>query len=450
MPEGKVDKCTTVKAIAIAKDGTKSDVITNTYFVGLDDTFYKDLPIVTLTIDEDDLFDYDKGIYVKGRIYDESEHEGYPEAYPANYTQKGKKWEREAEMSYFDGNKKMIFTQDIGVRIHGGWSRCFNQKSFNLYAREKYSGSDEFPFDFFNNGTAHTLMLRSGGYRDTFLTKIRDSLDQDFSINEPFSTQRSMPVIAFLNGEYWGIYNLQERFSESYLEEKYSIHEGEGLIIKNDEIDEGEEADYHHYEELKTFFMENDFTNEEAYKEAKKYIDMDEFASYMSTQLYINNIDWPGNNVRMFRRIRGESNDYKWHFMMFDTDDSSNILSYKCHYTTDPFLNSAHWKSGPLDESCILGLMLSKLIKNETFKSVFKSTYQRIGENIFSFDKVDTYLNSASELLKYPMVNNYYRFVSNDLTTYNDKYFLAQVEIIRDFFKNRYPYAMQYLNEHIN
>ena len=97
-------------------------------------------------------------------------------------------------------------------------------------------------------------MLRSGGYRDTFATKIRDSLAQDFSVNEKFATQRNSHTIVFLNGEYWGIYNLQERYSDNYVDEHYGIKKKNVLIIKNDEIDEGNEEDYHLYEELMNFF----------------------------------------------------------------------------------------------------------------------------------------------------------------------------------------------------
>ena len=402
------------------------------------------MPVVSLTINDDDLFDYEKGIYVTGKIYDEEEHVGYPETYPANYQQKGKEWEREAYFKYFDESKKIILEQNIGVRIHGGWSRAFNQKSFNLYARKEYDGSSTFNCPFFDNIYAHSLMLRSGGYRDTFATKIRDSLVQDFSVNEKFATQRNSPTIVFLNGEYWGIYNLQERYSDNYVDEHYGIKKKNVLIIKNDEIDEGNEEDYHLYEELIDFFKNSDLSIAEQYEKAKSYIDVEEFASYMSTQLYINNIDWPANNIRLYRDVSKE--DSKWHFMMYDTDDSMNMLTYKCGPENDPFIKATHWKSGPLEEDCLLGLMLSKLIVNPEFKNLFRNTFLKIGEETFTPDKVRNYLSMKKDLLVKPMVKNYQRFVND---SYKEDYFLDCVDLIQSFFDNRYNYAVQYLNEHI-
>ena len=445
-PSVLLDKCQIIKVIGIDKVTNLSTPIYQlNYFVNFDDKEgYLDMPVITLNINEEDLFDYEKGIYMTGKIYDESVHEGYPETYPANYNQTGVEWERKANFKYFDKNKELSLEQDIGVRIHGGWSRAFNQKSFNLYARKDYSGSSTFGKAFFNDINAHSLMLRSGGYRDTDITKIRDSLVHDFSKDELFDTQSSEPVIVFLNGEYWGIYNLQERYSDNYVKEHHNIKKSNVLIIKNDKIDEGDESDYHLYEELYDFFLEEELSSNDKYELAKKYIDVDEFASYMATQLYIGNIDWPANNIRMYRDVSNEN--AKWHFMIYDTDDSMNILSHMCNANIDPFLRTSHWKSGPLESDCIVGLMFSKLIENDEFKALFRKTFLRIGEETFSIEKVNEYLNDKSSLLAIPMIKNYQRFVNNE---YDEQYFLSSVGVIKTFFSERYECAVGFLNEHI-
>lgn len=444
-PSDLVDKCVNLKVVGInTKTNEKTPISHLIYFVGYQNkSGYENMPVISLILNDEDLFDYEKGIYVTGKIYDESEHTGYPETYPANYHQKGKEWERPANFKYFDKDKNLVLEQDIGVRIHGGWSRAFNQKSFNLYARKEYSGTSTFGYQFFGDINAHSLMIRSGGYRDTFATKIRDSLNQDFSLDEKFDVQRSTPSIVFLNGEYWGIYNLQERYSDNYVQEHHGIKKGNVLIIKNDEIDEGDENDYHFYQELKDFFTNEEFTDNSKYELAKSYIDMEEFASYMATQLYVGNIDWPANNVRLYRDI---STDSKWHFMMFDTDDSEGMLSHMCGANIDPFLTTSHWKSGPLENTCLLGLMLSKLICNSSFKALFRNTFIRIAREKFTSTNVKNYLDVKVAQFKTPMVKNYHRFVNKD---YNESTFLTNVSSIQAFFDERYDYAIGYLNTHI-
>jgi len=448
-PTTLVDKCVIFKAIAITASKETSTIISKTFFVGFNDKeSYNNIPIISLIMDQNDLFDYQSGIYVTGKTFDENEHSGYPETYPANYNQKGKKWERPANFTYFDENKKFIFNQEIGIRIHGGWSRAFNQKSFNLYARKEYSETKSFQKTFFDTDSLQSFMLRSGGYRDTFITKVRDSLNQDLVQNEKFSVQNSFPCILFLNGEYWGIYNLQERFTEYYVEEHYGINKDNVIIVENDEIDEGLDSDIAYYEELLNFFKNNSFESSENYAKVHNYIDVEEFAQYMSTELYVGNIDWPGNNVRLWRARETDNSQYgdgKWHFMMYDTDDSSNILSNKCSYESNPFLNKNHWKDGPLDNDCILGLMLSKLLKNNEFKNIFVDTFKRIGSENFSPYKVEKYLDDKIALLGNSMQMFYQRFVSSDIETYNKEYFVEQINVIKDFFNNRYSNAIQFL-----
>ena len=141
--------------------------------------------------------------------------------------------------------------------------------------------------------------------------------------------------------------------------------------------------------------------------------------------------------------------DGKWHFMFFDTDDSSGMISNKCNYDSDPFLNSKHWKYGPLDERSTLGLMLSKLLHNKNFKDLFVTTFNRVALENFSVENVNKYLLKTVSKLNVPMVNFYQRFLSSDVKKYNKLYFQSSVDVIKVFYLNRYEYAIKYLNEHL-
>lgn len=450
-PDHKVDKCTILKAVCYYDDDTISDIYSKTYFVGLtnkDD--YQNIPTISLYLDKESLFNYDYGIYTLGKYYDELPHVGYPETYPANYQQKGKDWERKATIDFFNEDKTYSFNQDIGIRIHGGWTWAFNQKSFNLYARKEY-GSKKFKKRFFDDLESKNLMLRSGGYRDSLVTKTRDSLFMELNKNENFDIQQSIPCSLFLNGEYWGIYNLQERFTDNYIEGHYGIDSNNVIIIENDLIDEGSQEDIELYNELKMFFTNNEFLDIDSIEDVKKVIDIDSFISYMGSELYVGNIDWPANNVRLWRaRKKGDKNkeDTLWRFMAYDTDDSMNMLSYKCSYDIDPFLPSSHWKSGPLEEDCILGLMFSKLMKNEIFEQKFLKYVQKLENEIFSPEKVSNYIYSRKQVLSKPLLAYYKRFVSNNGDIYNQNYIDTEFEKIIDFFNNRAVYFNDFVSLH--
>src|SRR5690606_35549978 len=103
------------------------------------------VPVVSLVFDEDSFFDYESGIYVLGKLFDdwqELNEDVQPDGgTPANYLQGGDDWERPAHIEYFESNGETVINQNIGVRIHGGWSRQYAKKSFRLYSRSDYGTS---------------------------------------------------------------------------------------------------------------------------------------------------------------------------------------------------------------------------------------------------------------------------------------------------------------------
>ncbi len=114
------------------------NIITATYFVGDNAKDRYSLPIISLVSDPYNLFDYNHGIYVKGVFYDELYDSSLePWELEGNYTQRGREWEREVCIEYFDDGEAK-FSQNVGIRIHGGATRSYPQKSLRFYARNEY------------------------------------------------------------------------------------------------------------------------------------------------------------------------------------------------------------------------------------------------------------------------------------------------------------------------
>ena len=175
-----VDKITVIKAAAMDSAGNYSAVVTNSYFIGSMADHISgikesceasglDLSIMSISMNYDDLFDAEKGIYVHGNIFDEALKEylasgkritsqnaiDVARELDANYKQKGKTWERAAHIDYFESNGEntaVKLQQDCGIRIQGNYSRSDYQKSFRLYAREDY-GKKNFKYAFFKDST---------------------------------------------------------------------------------------------------------------------------------------------------------------------------------------------------------------------------------------------------------------------------------------------------------
>ena len=172
-----------IRAIAVAPDGTQSKVVTKTYFIGADlRVDYDNIMVVSIATDPENLLDHEKGILATGKIFDEWSNTAEATAVMANnewwkvvanYTQKGKDWERPISIEFFDNSNSLSHQQDAGLRLKGRASRMFEQKSFNIYFRESY-GEKGLTYPVFPGFPVKSFSLRNGG-NDTEYLKFKDS-----------------------------------------------------------------------------------------------------------------------------------------------------------------------------------------------------------------------------------------------------------------------------------
>ena len=359
-----LDRAFIVRAAGVKADGTYSKISTRSYFVGNNyKTAYPNCAVMSIVTDPDNLLDGDSGIYVLGNKF-QSDPNGDFES-TVNFMQSGKKWERAAYAEFFDGEDTALFSKGVGIRIHGGYSRRNQQKSFNIYFRKDYDYGDKnlkgyelIPdaFKLYDDKTSTSVkepltkysnvMLRNGG-NDVDYTKFQDAFIQSMVTDKHFGTQGQRPCVLYLNGEYWGLYNLTEKYSDKNIEEKYGVNKDNVIVYKELEIDEGEalDPDGAALKELLAL-GDLDMTKEENYNKFLSMVDEESFIDYYATEVYINNNDWwsgcnaetPNNNI-MFWKVAdpakeinadGSVNPYadgKWRYMLYDTEWSMGIYN---------------------------------------------------------------------------------------------------------------------------
>jgi len=150
-PESEFKKATVLRIIEVV-DGKITDSTVRTYFIGIRHT----LPVVSIIVEPGDLLDYEKGIDVPGNFFDPTNLLPF---WTGNYYQKGSEWERRAVVEYLE-NGELKYRTDVGLRIHGEFTRSFPIKSLRLYARNK---EGEFTYPFFGRKGYKKLILRNSG-----------------------------------------------------------------------------------------------------------------------------------------------------------------------------------------------------------------------------------------------------------------------------------------------
>ena len=126
------------------------------------------------------------------------------------------------EFDYFVNGK--LVKQKGKMKVSGGGSRKQPQKSFNIKANESfdYPFFKNLPFKNYKN-----LRLRvSGQDRETHL---RDALMHNLVISTNIDIQAYQPAVMYLNGKYWGIYNIREKFNKNYIFQHHNVEKIDAL-----------------------------------------------------------------------------------------------------------------------------------------------------------------------------------------------------------------------------
>ena len=372
---------TTIKAIAVTEEET-SEVITKSYVTGaevferFDDSTY----VFVLSADPYDLYDYENGICVEGKIRDEwleNEYDGRSEIKPtdpANWNQEGMAGERPMYVEVYDSNGNTLLQQAAGARVAGAYSRATSQKSFKLIARTMYTPNDGmFKFTFFDDATNADGMLLTkydritlrNGANDREFAGVREELSAELAKQSGYlDVQSTQPAAVFLNGKYYGFAWLHQNFCKGYLETRYGGNKDNFQIVGKAEGDIEEEnapgaAD--DYNKLLAL-AEEGLTDDKKFQELCSMMDIDNYMHYIAIQMFIDNRDWPGNNYKAWRYVASEGEeitseylDGKWRYLLFDVEFAWGLYSDgHRNATLSKLLNGTHPAGGSVLISALM------------------------------------------------------------------------------------------------
>jgi hypothetical protein len=314
----------------------ESETLTRTYFIGEKST----LSIVSLVIDPYWLYDEDDGIYTNWE----------------------EEWEVPGHLSFFetDQEQESAFESYLGVSISGNSTKAYPKKSFSLRFRKGWGKSSiKYPLwetkPHVKQFDGLTLRADMAGDRisknPVSGERIKNELIYEFAhaLKSSTDVQAYRPVSLFLNGQYWGIYNLMERKGIDFIRENHGVDdldmlsEDKGLVAHGDDD---------HFERLRTFATTSDPSSDEFFPQINQWMDISSFIDYWVFECYCGAHD---HNVNI-RYWRPRTTDGKWRWISFDTDSwrewDHDIFDY---YSTE-------------DKQPLLFL---DLLKNETFSHLF-------------------------------------------------------------------------------
>ena len=398
-----IQENTSVRAQIFSQNYLPSSINTKSFIIGAN----HDIDVVLLTMDSRHFFDQDTGIYVFGP---EGTYDTNIPYFGANFWED---WERPIHFSYHENGTDRFAEFNAGVKIFGGWSRGQNgQRSLSLFARGQY-GDSEFKHPFFdalNYRKFQSLILRNSGQdwmrssmKDITLTSLMRGSGQDFLEHNPVAT--------YINGTYWGMYNLREKINEHSLASKHNINADDITLLTNNA--EEIEGDNDEYNELINFINTNDLTIDSNFEYVAQQIDLKAYALYQASNIFFSNTDWPGNNIKFWKHPAG-----KWRWILYDTDfgfapffNTGNHIDDTLSFALNP--NGPGWPNPPWST-----LLFRKLITNIGFRNTFINRYADELNTRFLSANVISHIDQIYTTIQ-PEINAHYNRWKSDPSLVN-------------------------------
>ena len=451
-----------LRARAFSENGTlyKSQVVSNTYVIVGDkqttDAHDSTLPVCFLVTDPDNLFNVDYGIYVVGSHYQgktaatEWTTPSNDRKLGANYNQRGREWERPAHWTYTSsGGKEVLFESDLMIRIFGSFSRYQRQRNFALIARKGYGGST-LDYPFFSNRpfeSYESLVLRCSA-KDAVATKIRDCLMTGLLEDggADICVQAYVQTALYLNGQYWGIYNLREKVSRAFIAQHYSVTNkdtidvlrGNGVLVAGDPkcVDD--------YKALIDFCKSKncDLSNYGDYEYVCSQIDVENFALYCAAEIIVGNND--SGNIKWWR---SSEKDGKWRWIYYDfcdamarndEKDDSVTNGYRRDFFSKYFNPEGHGAGKGFST-----VLARSLLKNNEFVEIFLKACALMVNDVYSPEKINAKVDVLSSTIASEIEWDFPRW---DLTVKNWK---AHINNVRGYANHYQEYYFKYLKAYI-
>jgi len=235
-------------------------------------------------------------------------------------------------------------------------------------------------------------------FRDAAIQRIFGKLD--------FDIQAYRPAILFINGEYWGIHNMRERYDRHYIARVYGVDPDNidllTTISQNSSDAIVKEGDAQHYHEMIDYLESNDMSLEEHYEHIGRQMDISNFTDYQIANIYASNADWPGNNMDYWRLrtpfdpSAPTGHDGRWRWMAFDTDFGfNNLLPYNRggtpSHNTLAFATALGGTGWPNPEWTTF--MLRAMLTNNDFKTGFINRFADLLNTSFLPEWVTSVIN---------------------------------------------------------
>ncbi len=306
---------------------------------------------------------------------------------------------------YFDENENHLFEMQGHSRRHGNDSWDFAQRGIRFYVKDYYGWAHKINYQIFPSSPRtdfDVLILKASGsdnypFSSSFIsdeekpTHMRDAFVQTLSEYNGLNldSRKYRRCIMYLNGEYYGIYEMRERVDADYT--KFYHDQGESKVDML-EYWGGLDARYgsdDDWVDLYDFMVNNDLSDPVNYDYVQQEFDLSSLIDYVILNTFTVNTDWLNWNTKWWRGTKEPATG--WRYSLWDMD---NTFGLGQNYTG---LEETGWESDPCEVEEIFDFndpeighieMLTALFENEDFVAAYMNRYADLSSTVFSCENM--------------------------------------------------------------
>ena len=405
---------TTVLRARIISEGYRPDLITNaTYFINEKSA----LSVVSLIVSPNDLWKKRKGIY-------------------SNF--ENREIEASAHIQYFDtlknGTFKLAISKSATTRIAGKTSRRQPKKSFSFFATNEDGQGERFNYPVFKDKEIDNfggLWVRADATSGRNVSDLwvgeRFKNELLYEVNKEMSGQVDMqayePVSVFLNGQYWGIYNLMERKGKDFI---YNNHGENEVDILTSSDAKAVSGDISEYDQMIFYIAQNDISTDSIYQKILNQVHIDSYIDYWVNETYCGARDISVN----IRYWKSKSEGAKWRWISYDQDS---------WYTAEEESLKYYLDRGKV-------FLFERLMKNQTFRDKWINRMCDYLNKGFKTENVILLVDQITERIEIEVERDRERWQDSMLYIQKGE----RIEWIKDYAKKRPDFIRKHIVEYFD
>ncbi len=356
---------------------------------------------------------------------------------------------------YFESDGRFIDGNFGDFNKHGNDSWNYPQRGVDFISRDDYGYQRRLEYKFFETSdrTRFRRLMVKAAANDNYPFEsggahIRDSYIQHLSqvAGLDLDERSSTNVLVFVNGQYWGVYDLRERvddnnFTNFYYGQDYKYRESDVYLQflktwQGTSAHFGNQPAISDWSSLRQYVLNNNMGDPFSFEYVRSQLNIGSLIDYFVINSWVVSRDWLNYNTGWWRGLDPSASARQWRYILWDMEAA---FGHFINYTGLP--NASHTAPPCQAENLTVGDghtdILRKLIEeNPEVRRQYVTRYVDLLNTHLSADNAIALLDSMIDDIAPEMPRHIARWGGN-LGTWQ-----SNVQAIRDFINDRHDYLM--------